>query len=45
MTRILLSLTACLPLLAPAAQRPNIITVFIDDIIAVVVPLVSIKGA
>ena len=31
MTRILLSLTACLPLLAPAAQRPNIITVFIDD--------------
>jgi len=31
MTRILLSLTACFPLLASAAPRPNIITVFIDD--------------
>ena len=31
MTRILFFIAACFPFLAPAAERPNIITVFIDD--------------
>ena len=31
MTRILLFIASALPLFASAAERPNIITVFIDD--------------